>query len=104
MSSFTSESFHLWGQRGRCREKRASISPVMIFQTECLEYQGLTIWGFRQIIATVSIPVTFIHSATVGGSCSVAGAELSPGSREGWRGSWVGGWVGIGPVVLNFIG
>lgn len=40
------------------------------------------------------LPVTFIHSATVGGSCSVPGADLSPGSKEGWRGSWVGGWVG----------
>lgn len=30
----------------------ASISPVMIFHVECLEYQDLTIWGFGQIIAT----------------------------------------------------
>lgn len=37
--------------------------------------------------------MTFIHSATAGGTCSVVGAELSPGGREDWRGSWVGGWV-----------
>ena len=43
--------------------------------------------------------MTFIHSAAIGGTCFVAGAELSPGSREGWRGHG----VSMKPVVLSLV-